>query len=53
MPNATKESRLIFRVSRAGRLELELEAERHNETISETIRRRLGIDDEEEGAGEG
>jgi hypothetical protein len=36
-----KDDRLIFRCNRADKLELEAEAERRNETLSETIRRKV------------
>jgi hypothetical protein len=35
------DDRLIFRCNRADKLELEAEAERRNETLSETIRRKV------------
>lgn len=42
-----KDDRLIFRCNRADKLELKAEAERRNESLSETIRRKVF---QEEGA---
>jgi hypothetical protein len=36
-----KDDRLIFRCNRADKLELKAEAERRNESLSETIRRKV------------
>lgn len=36
-----KNDRLIFRCNRADKLELKAEAERRNESLSETVRRKV------------